>query len=146
MSLFWLPFCPHDSAAEPDESRSSQFRSESQATTSSNEHVNDCNAQCCQDTLEVFQVIDESVVKRTIKVQGHSRQFCPEWYRSYPWLVLCTTRLKAFCARCRYCVKRRIVTDKLGEPAFVSVGFSSWKKSHSTLWTTHSWTFIRNLC
>ena len=106
------------------------IRSESPETTPSrNEHDNDCDAQCCQDTLEVFQVTDESILKKTKKVQGHSRQFCPDWYRSYPWLVLCTTRLKAYCAYCRYCNERDLLTDKLGEAAFVTTGFNNWKKA-----------------
>lgn len=37
-----------------------------------------CNAPCCQDSLEVFQVTDKNIFKKTRKVQGHGRQFCPK--------------------------------------------------------------------
>ena len=88
-----------------------------------------CYAPCCQDSLEVFQVTDKSVLKKTRKVQGHGRQFCPEWYRNYPWLVLCITHFTAFCSTCRYCYKRNLLTDKLGEATFVTEGFNNWKKA-----------------
>ena len=48
------------------------IRSESPETTPSrNEHDNvvmHSDAQCCQDTLEVFQVTDENILKKTKKV------------------------------------------------------------------------------
>lgn len=88
-----------------------------------------CNVSCCQDSLEPFQVKDKSVLIKTRKVQGHGRQFCPEWYRNYSWLVLCITHFTAFCSTCRYCYKRDLLTDKLGEATFVTEGFNNWKKA-----------------
>ena len=48
--------------------------------------IRSCNARCCQDILEIFQVTDQNVILRTRKIQGHSRQFCVEWYKKFPWL------------------------------------------------------------
>ena len=88
-----------------------------------------CNAPCCQDSLEVFQVTDKNILRKTRKVQGHGRQFCSEWYQKYPWLILCVTYFTAFCSTCRYCYKQNLLTDKLGEATFVTEGFNNWKKA-----------------
>ena len=34
-----------------------------------------------QDTLDVFQVRDDTVLKRTKRVQGHTRRFCFDWFK-----------------------------------------------------------------
>ena len=92
-------------------------------------YCDSCDARCCQDTLEIFQVTDQSVISQTRKIQGHGRQFCVDWYKKFPWLVLCTTRFRVFCSYCRYCYRRRLLTDKLGEAAFVTMGYNNWKKA-----------------
>ena len=89
-----------------------------------------CESLCCQDTLNLYQVKDPHVIKKTRIPSGQrSRQFCIEWYSTYPWLVLCTTRLKAFCGYCRYCITRNLLTHKTNDAAFVSTGFCNWKKA-----------------
>ena len=88
-----------------------------------------CSALCCQDSLEVFQVTDKTILRKTRKVQGHGRQFCSEWYQKYSWLILCVKYLTACCSVCRYCYKRNLLTDKLGEATFVTEGFNNWKKA-----------------
>ena len=42
---------------------------------------------------------------------------------------MCITKLKAYCAYCRYSHKRGLLTDKLGEAAFITAGFNNWKKA-----------------
>ena len=44
-------------------------------------HLTQCKVQCCQDSLEVYQVTDPNVHKSTKKVQGHARQFNADWYK-----------------------------------------------------------------
>lgn len=83
----------------------------------------ECNAPCCRDAVESFQVTNQAVLQNTRKVQGHACQFCTEWFKGRPWLVLCITRLKAFCNFCRYCAKRDILNDRQGD-----MGFDNWKK------------------
>ena len=51
-------------------------------------------------TVWMFQEKDINVLSRTKRIQGHGHQFCADWYNNYCWLVLCTTRLQAFCAVC----------------------------------------------
>ena len=81
-----------------------------------------CNALCCQDSLEVYQVTDKSILKKTRKVQGHSRQFCPK-------ISMACFVHNIFCSACRYCYKQNLLTDKLGEATFVTEGFDNWKKA-----------------
>ena len=89
-----------------------------------------CTSQCCQESLEVYQEKDDIIISRTKRTQGQrSRQFCCDWYRSYPWLVLRITRLKVFCAYCRYCDAKGLLKDKLSDRAFISSGFCNWKKA-----------------
>ena len=87
----------------------------------------ECNAPCCRDAVESFQVSDQAVLQKTRKLQGHARQFCTEWFKGRPWLVLCMTKMKAFCNFCRYCAKRDILIDKQGDAAFIDTGYDNWK-------------------
>lgn len=138
-SFYWIniilyTFCMFsDSSTEPEPAETSSSASgseqqENEGAASSSEDV-DCNSQCCQDTLDIFQVRDDTVLKRTKRVQGHTRRFRSDWFKRYPWLVLCITKLKAFCAYCWYTHRRGLLTDKLGEAAFVTTGLNNWKKA-----------------
>jgi len=89
----------------------------------------ECNAPCCRDAVESFQVSDQVVLQKTMKLQGPARQFCTEWFKGRPWLVLCMTKMKAFCNFCHYCVKRDILIDKQGDAAFIDMGYDHWKKA-----------------
>ena len=89
----------------------------------------ECNAPCCRDGVESFQVLDQAVLQKIRKLQDHARQFCTDWYKGCPWLVLCMTKMKAFCNFCRYCVKRDILIDKQGDAAFIDMGYDHWKKA-----------------
>ena len=93
-----------------------------------------CLSQCCKDSevLDVYQTKDKVVLSHTKKQQGNrSRQFRSDWYDLFPWLVLCVTKLRAFCAYCTFCVKRKLLTNQLGDKAFVVNGFCNWKKALS---------------
>ena len=54
-----------------------------------------------------------------------------DWYKSYPWLVLCTTRSRTLCSYCSSCHKRGLLTEKVpgGGDAFLTTGFDNWKKA-----------------
>ena len=115
--------CTHTDRSYSQESRSltESTGATSEASTVTDKHTLEpnsstslsgsvCTSQCCRDSLEVFQVKDDTVMNKTKKVQGQrSRQFCCDWYTTYPWLVLCVTRLKVFCVYCRYCDTRGLL-------------------------------------
>ena len=90
-----------------------------------------CAGECCKE-IDPVQIKDASVLSRTRKLQGKKwRQFSCEWYKTYPWLVLCGSRLKAFCAYCRSAHKKGVLSEgrRGGGDAFVTEGFSNWKKA-----------------
>ena len=110
-----------------------EIASSSGSTTSST--TLECTSECCQDSSSVlrpsFQQKSPSILSKTRKLQGNKwRQFSPEWFESYTWLVLCTTTLKAYCHYCKYCATQGLLFDKTVDSAFVSVGFDNWKKAH----------------
>ena len=55
------------------------------------------NVPCCRDAVESFQVSDQAALQKTRKLQGHARQFCTKWFKGCPRLVLCMTKMQAFC-------------------------------------------------
>ena len=94
-----------------------------------------CTSECCarvcdEQGITPFQPKDSSTIERTRRRQGQkSRLFSPTWYVTYPWILLCTTRARAFCVYCRYCVEKGLSLAKK-EDAFVASGFDNWKKAH----------------
>ena len=61
-------------------------------------------------------------------VKGPSKKAA--WYKQFKWLVLCTSRMKAFCFCCRFSTSRKLVTSSSkAEEAFTVTGFSNWKKA-----------------
>ena len=72
-----------------------------------------CSAQCC-DLAKPVQIRDKDAIRSRRKLQGNKwRQFSPDRYKSYPWLVLCTTRSKVLCSYCSSCQKRGLLTEKV---------------------------------
>ena len=87
-----------------------------------------CSSECCSISYDPVQVTDGAVIRKPQKRQGQKlRRFNPEWYRVYPWLVLCTTILKAFCSWCRYCQAKGLLTQKGEEHRLLK----SWVKQES---------------
>ena len=62
-----------------------------------------CKRQCCDMEAAVvssqpYQSTSQNVITNAKKLQGSRyRQFSTEWYRAYPWVVLCSTSSRAFC-------------------------------------------------
>lgn len=102
---------------------------------SSSSHTITCVAPCCDLEAAIsglpYQAKSKRILDQTGKKQGNkSRHFCAEWYKSYPWLVLCTTSFKAFCYLCKYCSSKGYLSDKSADEAFITNGFNNWKKAH----------------
>ena len=100
----------------------------------------ECFAECCNGTgTEVVQITNASILKSTRKLQGKKwRRFSPNWYKDYKWLVLCSTRLKAFCSYCQQSYKKGLLSKNRmdGGDAFLSFGFDNWKKAQESF-TVH---------
>ena len=54
----------------------------------------------------------------------------PSWYKLFPWVHFCSKNLKAYCFYCKKANKLHVtVMSTKSEPAFVTTGFSNWKKA-----------------
>ena len=102
-----------------------------EASSESHTDLDICHSECCEVRSVPFQPQDASTMEKTRKQQGKkSRRFSPSWYESFPWISLCTTRYRAFCAYCRYCHIKQLSIAKKGEDSFILTGFDNWKKAH----------------
>ena len=90
----------------------------------------ECVLDCCTDDInDPCQVRNPEIISQSRKRQGSKyRQFQPVWYERYPWLVLCMTKLKAFCHLCKYCTKNKLL-EHPSDSAFVSLGYDNWKRA-----------------
>ena len=93
-----------------------QYRPQHDHLTSESSDEENCNATsqrvptseiaCTEAAVSSgpHQVKDPIIIK---KIQGKkSRYFCMDWFKDYPWLILCATRLKSFCYLCKYCSEK----------------------------------------
>ncbi len=89
-----------------------------------------CVEACCQDieTGKAQQlVIDKKETARTFGQR--ERYFNAEWYKGREWLILCTSKKRAFCEICRFAAVKQLVTfSKCGDDGFVKTGINNWKK------------------
>jgi len=61
--------------------------------------------------------------KRTLRFQE-------DWCKRFPWLHYCTATKKVFCFYCsKVCCAKEHPWSRNAEEAFVSTGFSNWKKA-----------------
>ena len=74
-----------------------------------------CTHSCCHNMLEVSQPLDPLILKKTERLYGSiKRAFTPTWYKSYPWIDLCTSNFKVYCFYCKYVVHNlQIVQNKI---------------------------------
>ena len=86
-----------------------------------------CKAVCCASESECFQPVDKATLA---PLEKNERNVLPSWYKSYPWLFVCTTQKKVFFLYCRYGENHGLLTfSKKGETAFTTTGFNNWKKA-----------------
>ena len=92
-----------------------------------------CPYECCQDADgNPTQIKDAFVISNTRSLQGKKyRQFSIEWYKHRTWLILCKSRLKAFCSQCRLAEKQGLLSEgrRGGGDSFLKQGFNNWKKA-----------------
>ena len=89
------------------------------------------NGKCCY-VVQPLQTRDKDTIQSTRKLQGKKWwQFSPDWYKSFPWLVLCRTQSKALCSYCSSCHERGLLTEKVagGGDIFLTTEFNNWKRA-----------------
>ena len=90
-----------------------------------------CEAECCSAHQDK-PCQPKSCFAKSRKKQGNQqRTFQKTWFMEFKWLTYCTTRNVTFCFYCRKMNQQGCITySKKSEDAFVSSGFSNWKKAN----------------
>ena len=68
-------------------------------------------------------------IKQSGKQKSHSRTIQSAWYSAYPWISVCTTQYKVYCATCRTANHQGLLNPKPTMSPFVYNGFNNWKKA-----------------
>ena len=97
--------------------------------------VESCQCQCCSDPSTPHHPLDltDSGVTHVHRNKGsglkcYLRYIQPSWYKSFPWISVCSTTLKMYCSIWRSAKSRGLLTfPKHYKSAFVDDGFRSLK-------------------
>ena len=106
-------------------------------TSSSTSTNRACKCQACTDICTPHHPVEVDSSKRSqlycIKQSGkqksHSRTIQSAWYSAYPWISVCTTQYKVYCATCRTANHQGLLNPKPTMSPFVYNGFNNWKKA-----------------
>ena len=82
---------------------------EEESSTSGNPGSS-CDCQCCVNPGIPYQPANVSESKTVHshfckeiqhgQLKSYSRKIQPNWYKQYPWISVCTSKYKIFCASC----------------------------------------------
>ena len=129
----------HEGANE-EEADSETLGSQNAASESTT--MSPCECPCCTDytTPHQFSInLDSSKRKQsyvteqgegTSTIKSHTRTIQSSWYKLHPWISVCSTNYKVFCATCLNARDQGLlsINQKWTSP-FVSGGFSNWKNA-----------------
>ena len=98
-----------------------------------------CSCQCCTNPEVPYRPSDvsdskvchahHSKDKRVGQKKCYDRKIQPNWFMKYPWISVCTSTFRIFCATCRGAKKfGQLTLSKHQKSAFVEDGFGNWKK------------------
>lgn len=95
-----------------------------------------CDCQCCTNLSSPYQpskVTDSKVCRSYQSKHGsksHSRMIQTSWYKRYPWITVCTSEYKIYCATCRFACSQGLLNfPSHGQNVFSQLGFNNWKKA-----------------
>ena len=87
----------------------------------------ECLSACCSDMSKPYQPTTKNILS---SMANNGRNFMHDWYDTFPWLTLCSTKKKAFCFYCRDVDRQGLITfSSKAESAYTTVGFNNWKKA-----------------
>ena len=100
-----------------------------EAETEQHHQVNVCSSSCCAERSEPNHPgLTYKSAKHTQDKQSQS--LCGVWFKAYPWLSLCDSRLKVFCFYCRNAYLKKLITfSTKADYAFITKGYDNWKKA-----------------
>ena len=107
------------------------------STTSTTATSSSCKCQCCSNvsTPHHLLVVDSSKKKQLYsskqhgRQKSHSRTIQSGWYKAHPWISVCTSEYKVYCATCRAANEQGLLTSKPIKSSFIHHGFNNWKKA-----------------
>ena len=95
-------------------------RESKEAETTSRTASPTCQCICCSDRNTVHQPTNVAELKVShsyaSKVTGHkkhSRVIQTSWYKSYPWITVCTSQRRIFCTSCRSANDQGLLTPSI---------------------------------
>ncbi len=97
--------------------------------------VSACECQACADPAIPNQPLNVSESKtmhsreRKEGTKTYCRMIQTSWYKKYPWITVCSSKYRIFCASCLSARKQGLLTSSKRCSAFVDTGFKSWNKA-----------------
>ena len=67
--------------------------------------------------------------KRHGKQKSHSKTIQNSWYKIHPWITVCTSEYKVYCATCRAANEQGLLNSIPTKSTFLHRGFNNWKKA-----------------
>ena len=87
----------------------------------------ECLSACCSDMSKPYQPTTKNILS---SMANNGRNFMHDWFDTFPWLMLCSTKKKTFCFYCRDVDRQGLITfSSKAESAYTTVGFNNWKKA-----------------
>ena len=115
--------------------------SQDEAQSSESPTISPCECPCCTDYTTPHQPsmnLDSSKRKQpyltkqgecTSTMKSHTWTIQSSWYKLHPWISVCTTNYKVFCATCLNARDQGLLSMNQKWTSFVSGGFSNWKNA-----------------
>ena len=101
--------------------------------------VSECECQACSDPSIPHQPLNVSESRTTHSHESkgrregaktYSRKIQQSWYKQYPWITVCSSKYRIFCASCLSTRKQGLLTfSKRQNNTFLDTGFKSWNKA-----------------
>ena len=96
-----------------------------------------CECQCCSNVSTPHHplAVNSSKKKQLYsskqhgKQKSHSRTIQNGWYKTHPWISVCTSEYKVYCATCRAAGEQGLLNLKSTKSPFIHHGFNNWKKA-----------------
>ena len=116
------------------------MESDEEESSTSGNPGSSCDCQCCVNPGIPYQPANVSESKTVHshfckerqhgQLKSYSRKIQPNWYKRYPWISVCTSKYKIFCASCCGAKQQGLLTfTRHKNTAFVDQGFGSWNKA-----------------
>ena len=126
----------NETQIETDESANS-FNTATSATATSSSCETSCECQCCSNVSTPYHplVVSSSKKKQFYsskqhgKQKSHSRTIQSSWYKAHPWISVCSSDYKVYCATCRAAIEQNLLNSKPTKSTFIHHGFNNWKKA-----------------